>query len=292
MSAVCRLTAYIKRLLPLIIHIDNIAVKTSGPEKQWQDYSYENTTPLYSTLRRIDSQGLQLKNARIEGKVIGGKVIGGKKAERGMFPYVVIVTFNFETTYVLGWTMCTGSIVTERWILTAAHCVPNETMTEKKYKVGQVDDEFGDYQNIKSITKHPDFREVSYNGNLLAIHNDICLLYTEDKIQFNKYVGKVCISSTRKMSGECLIAGFGDTNASSGMHYAFLKYKEIEKKGEISNTITIDLDGPYPYPGDSGGPLMCDGKQGHALRRDDCSSNDGNIDDSIFEFFFKEKCQD
>ncbi|KAJ9594176.1 hypothetical protein L9F63_014336 [Diploptera punctata] len=197
------------------------------------------------------------KNARIE-----GKVIGGKKAERGMFPYVVVVVILFQSAdpNIKG-LMCSGSIVTGRWILTAAHCVPNETMTEKKYKVGQVDERLGYYQNIKSFTKHPEYRAVLDNGNLLAVYNDICLLYTEDKIEFNNYVGKVCISSTRTMSGECLVAGFGSTNQSYKIQYAFLRYKEIENKVENSNAFTVDMDGPYPYHGDSGGPLMCDGKQ-------------------------------
>ncbi|KAJ9594178.1 hypothetical protein L9F63_014338 [Diploptera punctata] len=140
---------------------------------------------------------------------------------------------------------CTGSIVTQRWILIAAHCVLDSEMIQKMYKAGQVDETLGYFQNIKSIIKHPKFRADRDNGTLLEIYNDMCLLYTEDKIKFNKYVGKVCISSTRKMSGECLVAGFGDTNASKGMHYAFLRYKQIEKKVENPNAIMIDVDGPF-----------------------------------------------
>ncbi|KAJ9594179.1 hypothetical protein L9F63_014339, partial [Diploptera punctata] len=91
------------------------------------------------------------------------------------------------------------------------------------YKVGQVDETLGYFQNIKSIIKHPKFRADRDNGTLLEIYNDMCLLYTEDKIKFNK--------------------------------------AEIEERVKTSNTITIAVDGPYPYFGDSGGPLMCDGKQ-------------------------------
>lgn len=51
---------------------------------------------------------------------IGGYVVGGHDATRGDFPYQISLQYGY--TFLLTH-MCGGSILNERWIMTAGHCV-------------------------------------------------------------------------------------------------------------------------------------------------------------------------
>jgi chymotrypsin-like protease len=49
-------------------------------------------------------------------KNIDGQIIGGEEAEIGQFPWQVLLRKDSEM-------QCGGSLISDRWVLTAAHCV-------------------------------------------------------------------------------------------------------------------------------------------------------------------------
>lgn len=53
------------------------------------------------------------------GRPTGGRVVGGQLANPGQFPYQVALFVNMW----LGTALCGGSLISENYVMTAAHCV-------------------------------------------------------------------------------------------------------------------------------------------------------------------------
>ena len=53
--------------------------------------------------------------------MIASRIVGGTVADANSWPWQVMVTNNS------GYQFCGGSLVDPNWVVTAAHCVVNET---------------------------------------------------------------------------------------------------------------------------------------------------------------------
>ncbi|KAJ9594180.1 hypothetical protein L9F63_014340 [Diploptera punctata] len=197
------------------------------------------------------------------------RVVKGHIPERGEFPYVVALQMDkkdesYDWSETSG---CTGSILTEYWILTAGHCcAPVDRLLLIEYNEGEIDVSSGQFKNISRIVLHPDYME-TYDGDNKLMYDDLCLLKAKEKIIFNKYVKNVCVSSSGEMTGRCVTVGFGRTkdpgypDDNDMLHFATLKYETSISHPQVANTLEFTAKGSYPSLGDSGGPLMCNGKQ-------------------------------
>ncbi|KAH8277566.1 hypothetical protein KR018_001050 [Drosophila ironensis] len=90
---------------------------------------------------------------------------------------------------------CGGAIVSDRFIVTAAHCTARQPVASRLLAmVGEHDLSTGkesiyaSQYRIQSIINHPGYSETS-SGNI----NDIALLQTVNRIEWNRGVGPICL---------------------------------------------------------------------------------------------------
>lgn len=109
------------------------------------------------------------------------RLSNGHNANPGQFPFMV--SFRLQTNRHL----CGGAIITQRHVLTAAHCVVHN-LNPALYivAVGAHTLEDGERHNLIRITVHQNFQPSSRL-------NDISVLTTATTIQYNNLVSRVLL---------------------------------------------------------------------------------------------------
>ncbi|XP_053555218.1 coagulation factor IX isoform X2 [Bombina bombina] len=135
------------------------------------------------------------------------RIVGGTDSLKGEFPWQVhLVNKN-------GAGFCGGSIVNEKWVVTAAHCFPvigNITVVAGEHNT-EIFDGTEQYQKVITIV-FPS----SYNASKNKYNNDIALLELEKPFTLNNYVTPICIGDrdfTEKLlrtKAFSMVTGWGD----------------------------------------------------------------------------------
>lgn len=102
---------------------------------------------------------------------------------------------------------CGASVISNKHVLTAAHCVNNFEADELRVYFGghNVSADYSDIRQVKEIFQHEYFDAVSYD-------NDLAVLELDKPIQFGPKVQPACLPASQfeDYSGELtLIAGWG-----------------------------------------------------------------------------------
>ncbi|CAF4763319.1 unnamed protein product [Pieris macdunnoughi] len=194
------------------------------------------------------------------------RVVGGKDAPEGLVPHQVALKTKKD-----GWTFCGAAVISDRWILTAAHCVKSLQPSQFTAVVGTLSrTRGGTSYEISKVIAHKEHNKPD------RFNNDIAVISTKKAIKFNKNVQPLPLPTKDITAGlSCILSGWGKLNRNRSLpdklQYLYVKTltsNECSKKindGRNSAVIsssqmcTLNKRGEGTCQGDSGGSLVCNG---------------------------------
>ncbi|MCF6780149.1 serine protease, partial [Corynebacterium sp. MC-21] len=136
------------------------------------------------------------------------RLIGGQDASEGQFPWATVLFYNDQF-------ICSSSIIGPNTILTAAHCVVFNGVTEPAESFHAIANYRKSADAVRidfaSVVPHPNYTDS--NG----IQNDIAILTTTEPIPFSDTVQPICIARADTLANEYKTAtamGWGFTSRS------------------------------------------------------------------------------
>ncbi|CAI5668053.1 unnamed protein product [Oreochromis niloticus] len=185
------------------------------------------------------------------------RVVGGTEAMYGSHPWLVSLQNR-------GSHFCGGSILSDRWIMTAAHCftsLSKEFLIGVRVIVGEFDQRVHDEEEqvflVKSVSVHEKYNPA------LPMNYDIALIELNQRIQMGARVQPICLPLPNENilpQTTCMTAGWGRIKERSMMNQRLIRPQP---------SMTVLCAGPETggrdaCQGDSGGPLVCPaGSEGH-----------------------------
>eukprot|EP00092_Neocalanus_flemingeri_P020759 GFUD01022494.1.p1 GENE.GFUD01022494.1~~GFUD01022494.1.p1 ORF type:complete len:390 (-),score=71.07 GFUD01022494.1:203-1333(-) len=204
-----------------------------------------------------------------------GFIVGGTETELNKYPWQVGLVIEGQKNV-----FCGGSLVSNRWILTAAHCTPKKQVTVENLQavMGEHDTKSTTEteavrKGISMIVIHPQYNEGT------KWNNDFSLLKMESTIDFAKYshIRPICLPVDNTNDYHDLtatVAGWGTTESGGSTSNKLrevdvmvlsnndcrdnYKYKE-SKVTDVMLCANTEGGGKDSCQGDSGGPLISSG---------------------------------
>lgn len=190
------------------------------------------------------------------------RVVGGEVAKNGSAPYQV-------SLQVPGWGHnCGGSLLNDRWVLTAAHCLVGNDPSDLVVLVGTNSlKEGGELLKVDKLLYHSRYNRPQF-------HNDVGLVRLEQPVKFSESVKSIEYSEKEvPVNATVRLTGWGRTSANGpvptllqSLNVVTLSNEDCKKKMgnpsnvDVGHVCTLTKAGEGACNGDSGGPLVYEGK--------------------------------
>ncbi|XP_075949759.1 serine protease 33 [Anarhichas minor] len=202
--------------------------------------------------------------------IVENRIVGGMDAIDGAWPWQAdIQTFSH---------ICGGSIITENWILSAAHCFPNPNdLSSYTIYVGRYQlNGFNSHQSIHRVSRVV----IPYGYSEPKNGKDLALVRLSSPVTWSDYVRPVCLpaSGTLFPGGmQCYVTGWGNVRDDvplpgvgtlQEVEVPIISQSSCQDMYATDPTEQVDIlydmicagyqqGGKDSCQGDSGGPLVC-----------------------------------
>ncbi|XP_007559566.1 suppressor of tumorigenicity 14 protein isoform X1 [Poecilia formosa] len=204
------------------------------------------------------------------------RIVGGQNADVGAWPWQVSLHF-LQFSH-----QCGASIISERWLLSAAHCFVNNLTPDhsdpKNWLTysglqNQYMTEVAERRKVKRIIPHPDYNEITHDY-------DIALLELEEVLTWSNTIQPICLPSPSHvfLAGlSCSVTGWGalregaTASLPSMLQEATVKIindtvcNQVITEQQVTSRMLCSgflRGGVDACQGDSGGPLSCQEENG------------------------------
>uniref|UniRef100_A0A8C3FDX3 Peptidase S1 domain-containing protein n=1 Tax=Chrysemys picta bellii TaxID=8478 RepID=A0A8C3FDX3_CHRPI len=192
------------------------------------------------------------------------RIVGGEDARSGKWPWQASLQMGMYGH------ICGASVVSNRWLLSAAHCFLDSDSIRKTQNQNKNEMYLNHVamRSIKRIIVHPRYDQ--YISDY-----DIALLEMETPVFFSELVQPICLPSSPRVffyGTVCYVTGWGALKENSYLAKTLQEAKVKIINQSICNKLYDDLitsrmlcagnlnGGIDACQGDSGGPLACVGK--------------------------------
>ncbi|XP_078077022.1 ovochymase-2 isoform X3 [Mustelus asterias] len=235
-----------------------------------KDNSVIDTKPVQS--RNVSKCGIHPAQGGVPSLLnMWNRIVGGKESEPGAHPWQVSLKRR-KSHY------CGGTIISEKWVLTAAHCIRDRNIlsvlkvTAGEYNLKNLE-KAEQTQTVKRVIIHPKFKAA------YPVEYDIALLELNGIFIFGENIYPACLPKEGDIFDTgtiCTTAGWGRLseggrlpNTLHEVELPILDFKTCLKamqsvirrfKGETLMCAGFPDGRKDACQGDSGGPLMCRGE--------------------------------
>ncbi|XP_006641623.2 serine protease hepsin [Lepisosteus oculatus] len=203
-------------------------------------------------------------------KLTVDRIVGGEDSSLGKWPWQVSLRYD-------GSHLCGGSIISNRWIVTAAHCFPERNRLLDRWQVfmGSIHmSSRGLVQSVQTVVYHSGYQPF-IDPNVDDNSNDIAVIALSAPLTFSDYIQPVCLPALSQslIDGKvCMVTGWGNIKY-YGQPSDILQEASIpvisdstcNSEDYYSNQITSSMfcagfseGGIDACQGDSGGPFVCE----------------------------------
>ncbi|KAF2881376.1 hypothetical protein ILUMI_24819 [Ignelater luminosus] len=186
------------------------------------------------------------------------RIISGKPAAPGQFKHQVANRFKVSG----GTAFCGGSLISDRWVLTAGHCAKDAT--HFTLYLGSVNQSQPVEQGRVVVETAEKYVHPSYNPFTLA--NDIALVRLQKPVNFTDRIQPISLASHNTPANKTLtVSGWGKTSDASNSVSPVLNYVELDA---ISNPDCAKVYGSLTV---TNGTICCKGRPEHST----CNGDSG-----------------